>query len=86
MDAIKARENLEINGINDDVDVDPPVEPRPTCCKLYQAASVIARYMDDMICILSCNDFCKILVPIFSTILKLHTPSNAIARGVHRRV
>ena len=48
MDAIKARENLEINGINDDVDVDAPVEPRPTCRELCQAASVIARYMDDM--------------------------------------
>jgi hypothetical protein len=47
MDAIKARENLEING-NDDVDEDASVEPRPTRREFYQAASVITRYMDDM--------------------------------------
>ena len=47
MDAIKACENLEING-NDHVDEDAPVEPCPTCHKFYQAASVITRYMDDM--------------------------------------
>ena len=48
MGAIKARENLKISGNDDDVDVDAPVELRPTCRKFYQAASVIARYMDGM--------------------------------------
>jgi hypothetical protein len=119
-----------------DVDVDAPVELRPTCREFYQAASFIARYMDGMdtdpiagrieallgsfnrqiclnevenmwnssltdfftvivtstislqICVLSCNDnfFCEFFVSIFSTILKLHTPSNPIAQGVHQRV
>ena len=43
MSAIKARENLEISGNDDDVDVDAPVELRPTCREFYPAASVIAR-------------------------------------------
>ena len=35
MGRIKARENLEISG-NDDVEVDAPVELRPTCREFYQ--------------------------------------------------
>jgi hypothetical protein len=47
MDAIDARENVEING-GDDVDNDIPLEPRPTRRDLLKAVSTIGRYVDDL--------------------------------------
>jgi hypothetical protein len=47
MDAIDARENVEING-GDDVDNDIPLEPRPTGRDLLKAVSTIGRYVDDL--------------------------------------
>jgi len=46
IDAIDARENIEING-GDDVD-DDVFEPRPTRRDVLKAASTITRYTDDM--------------------------------------
>jgi hypothetical protein len=47
MDAINARENVEINS-GDDVDNDIPLEPRPTGRDLLKAVSTIGRYVDDL--------------------------------------
>jgi hypothetical protein len=47
MDAIKARENIEING-GDDVDDTLPLEPRPTHRDVLKAVSTIGRYIDDL--------------------------------------
>ncbi|KAF8885570.1 hypothetical protein CPB84DRAFT_1685422, partial [Gymnopilus junonius] len=47
IDAIKARENLEING-GDDVDEDFPVESRPIRWDVLHAVSTIGKYVEDM--------------------------------------
>ena len=44
MDAIDARENMEINGGDDGGD-DVPAEPRPTRRDVLKAASTISRYI-----------------------------------------
>ncbi|KIJ26255.1 hypothetical protein M422DRAFT_192480 [Sphaerobolus stellatus SS14] len=44
INAIEARENAETNG-GDDVDIDVPVETRPTYREVIQAASLISRYL-----------------------------------------
>ncbi|KAF8911490.1 hypothetical protein CPB84DRAFT_1761954 [Gymnopilus junonius] len=46
MDAIHARENIEING-GDDVDEDIPVEPRPARHDVLKTSSTISRYLED---------------------------------------
>ena len=47
MNAIEARENIEING-GDDVDDDLPLEPGPTRRDVLKAVSTIGRYIDDL--------------------------------------
>jgi DDE superfamily endonuclease len=47
MDAINARENVEING-GDDVDNDIPLEPRPTRRDVLKAVSTIITYVGDL--------------------------------------
>ena len=47
MDAIDARENMEINGGDDDDD-DAPAEPRPKRSDVLKAVSTIGRYIEDM--------------------------------------
>jgi hypothetical protein len=47
MDAIKARENIEINS-GDDVDDILPLEPHPTCRNVPKAVSTIGRCIDDL--------------------------------------
>ncbi|KAF8228864.1 hypothetical protein L208DRAFT_1402999 [Tricholoma matsutake] len=46
LDAQKAQEEGLINGGDNDVDDDAPVEPCPTCRKVLQAAAVINKYID----------------------------------------
>ena len=47
MDAVEARENIEIMG-GDDVDNDIPLDPRPTYRDVLKAVSTIRRYIDDL--------------------------------------
>ena len=47
VDAIEARENIDING-GDDVDDDIPLEPRPTWRDVLKAVSTICRYTEDI--------------------------------------
>lgn len=47
IDAIEARENIEMNG-GDDIDNDISLEPRPTYHDVLEAASTIRRYVGDM--------------------------------------
>jgi hypothetical protein len=47
MDAVEARENIEITG-GDDVDNDIPLDPRPTYRDVLKAVSTIRRYIDDL--------------------------------------
>jgi len=54
MDAINARENVEING-RDDVDNDIPLKPRPTRCDILKAISTIGRYVDDLNELIACK-------------------------------
>lgn len=44
MDAVKARENMEVTGC-DDVDNDVPPEPRPTRRDVVKATSIINKYI-----------------------------------------
>jgi hypothetical protein len=44
IDAVHARENMEING-GDDVDDDIPPEPQPTRREVLKAVSTIGRYI-----------------------------------------
>ncbi|KAF8239648.1 hypothetical protein L208DRAFT_1236572 [Tricholoma matsutake] len=46
LDAQKAQEEGPINGGDNDVDDDAPVEPCPTHCEVLQAAAVINKYID----------------------------------------
>jgi hypothetical protein len=46
VDAIEARENIDING--GDVDDDIPLEPRPTWRDVLKAVSTICRYTEDI--------------------------------------
>ncbi|KAF8218789.1 hypothetical protein L208DRAFT_1419414, partial [Tricholoma matsutake] len=48
LDAQKAQEEGPINGGDNDIDDDAPVEPCPTCRKVLQAASVINKYIDSV--------------------------------------
>jgi hypothetical protein len=47
MDAINARENIEINSGNNEDD-DLPFEPRPTRRDVLKVVSTISRYIDDL--------------------------------------
>ena len=44
MDALEARENMEITGW-DDVDNNMPPKPHPTCCNIVKATSTINKYI-----------------------------------------
>ncbi|KAF8232517.1 hypothetical protein L208DRAFT_1397341, partial [Tricholoma matsutake] len=48
LDAQKAQEEGPINGGDNDIDDDAPVEPCPTCREVLQAASVINKYIDSV--------------------------------------
>ena len=47
MDAIKARENIDING-RDDGDDGVVVEPQPTRREVLKAVSTISKYIDEL--------------------------------------
>ena len=47
MDAVKARENIEING-GDDVDEGVDTELLPTRCEVLKAVSTINKYIDGL--------------------------------------
>ena len=47
-DAINARENVEMKWWRCHVDVDIPLEPRPTRRDVLKAVSTIGRYIDDL--------------------------------------
>jgi len=46
MDAVKARENIEING-GDNIDDEAFIEPRPTRREVLKAVSTIGKCIDD---------------------------------------
>jgi len=48
VDAVEARENMEVNGGDDiDIDIDITLEPRPSRRDVLKAISTIGRYVDD---------------------------------------
>ena len=47
MDAVKARENINING-GDDVDNGVAIEPRPTRREVLKATSTIRKYIEEL--------------------------------------
>jgi hypothetical protein len=48
MDAIEARENIDINGGDDEDCVPTDPEPRPTHRDVLKAVSTIRRYIEDL--------------------------------------
>ena len=47
MDAIDAREKIDING-DDDIDNNIPIEPRPTRREVLEVISTIGKYANDL--------------------------------------
>ena len=47
MDAVKARENINING-GDDVDNGVAIEPRPMRREVLKATSTISKYIEEL--------------------------------------
>jgi hypothetical protein len=46
--ARNAQEEGSINGGDDDIEDDAPLEPHPTCCEVLQAVSIIGRYVEHL--------------------------------------